>query len=82
MHRIVVTARAERDLGKLDERTQRRIAEKLRQYSSDPLAYARKLVNPTVGTYRYRIGEFRVIFDIQDQDVIVMRVGNRKEIYR
>ena len=34
--------------------------------------------------YRVRSGDFRVVYDIQDRELIVMivRVGNRREIYR
>ncbi|NUN98684.1 MAG: type II toxin-antitoxin system RelE/ParE family toxin [Candidatus Omnitrophica bacterium] len=47
-----------------------------------PLKHARKLSNSSIGTYRYRIGNYRVIFDLADRDVVVLRVGHRREIYR
>ena len=31
---------------------------------------------------RKRIGNYRVIFDLEDKDIVVLRVGHRKEIYR
>jgi mRNA interferase RelE/StbE len=40
------------------------------------------LTDPEIGTYRFRIGDYRVIFDLEGNDVIVLRVGHRKEIYR
>ncbi|ACK42565.1 hypothetical protein Dtur_1287 [Dictyoglomus turgidum DSM 6724] len=32
-------------------------------YAVDPLKYARKLISQKIGTYRFRIGDYRVIFD-------------------
>jgi mRNA interferase RelE/StbE len=40
------------------------------------------LTDPEIGTYRFRIGDYRVIFDLEGNDVIVLRVRHRKEIYR
>ncbi|WP_236690203.1 type II toxin-antitoxin system RelE family toxin [Corynebacterium mustelae] len=36
------------------------------------------------GEYRIRVGSYRIIYDIQDQELIilVLRVGHRREIYR
>lgn len=46
------------------------------------LNHARKMVDPSLGSYRFRIGDYRVIFDIEGDEIIVLRVGHRKEIYR
>jgi len=40
------------------------------------------LINPEFGTYRFRIGDYRVIFDIEDDQIIVLRIGHRREVYR
>ena len=34
------------------------------------------------GCYRYRFGDYRVIYTILKQEIIVLRIGHRKEIYR
>ena len=43
---------------------------------------ASKLIDETLGQYRYRIGDYRVIFDIHGQNIVILRVGHRREIYR
>lgn len=78
---VVFTRRAVRDLDRLDPPVRRRILTKLQDLASDPLANARKLTEPRIGTFRYRIGVYRVIFDLADEKVVVLRVGDRKEIY-
>jgi mRNA interferase RelE/StbE len=42
------------------------------------------LKGPLGDLWRYRVGDFRVICDIQDKvlTVLVLRVGNRREVYR
>ena len=82
MYKIVITDRAARDVEKLDLITKKRIGEKLKLYSSNPLNYAKKLINPQIGTYRFRIGDFRLIFDLTDDTIVIIRVGHRKSIYR
>jgi len=54
----------------------------IRRYSEDPFKYANKLTDPRLGSYRFRIGDYRVIFDLDGNKIIVLRVGHRKDIYR
>ena len=50
----------------------------------DPRSSGKALSGPLGGLWRYRIGDCRVICDIQDEvlRVLVVQVGNRAEIYR
>jgi mRNA interferase RelE/StbE len=79
---------AVKDLKKLDKQVQVRIVGFLRERLA-PLANPRELgealSGATLGNYwKYRIGDWRVICDIQDARIIVrvLRVGNRREVYR
>jgi len=67
---------------KIDKETRDRIAAKLREYAEDPSRYARKPIDPRIGTYRFRTGEYRAIFDIDGENIVVLRIGHRKSIYR
>lgn len=82
MYKIVVTERAAKDIEKLEIVNKRRIGEKLKLFSSEPLKYAQKLINPKIGTYRFRIGDFRVIFDLDGDFIVILRVGHRSRIYK
>lgn len=67
---------AQRVLGYLDERV---------AVLTDPRAAGKNLVGPKMGSYwRYRIGDIRVICDIQDHAlvVLVVEVGHRREVHR
>lgn len=81
-YELVYTPRAARDIAKLDQATQERIKKTLERYKEAPFDHARKMVDPALGSYRFRIGDYRVIFDIEDNRIVVLRVGHRREIYR
>jgi mRNA interferase RelE/StbE len=76
------TARAVRDIEQLSDAVKKRIGEAMLKIVDAPYAYLRKMVDCNLGTYRYRIGEYRVIVDIVGLDIVVLRVGHRRNIYR
>ena len=80
--RVLVTRRAERDLSSLDKAALKRIGKSLKQLQDDPLRRAKKLTSPDLGQYRLRVGDWRIIFDLNGREVIVLRIGHRREIYR
>ncbi len=82
--KIVFSAKANRELKKLDRVIQIRIAETLHRYTTDsnPLRFADKLTDARFGTLRFRIGDYRLLCDIYGQTIIVVKVGHRKDIYR
>ncbi len=80
-YRLVYTLRAERDIKKLESKIKDRIGKTLLRYSEEPLEFAEKLSDSILGEYRFRIGDYRVIFDIEGKEIVVLRVGHRREIY-
>ena len=81
-YNVIFTKRAAKDVSSLEPEVKDRIAEALTKYLEDPLSYAKKMVDPSLGTYRLRIGDYRVIFDIKGEEIVILRVGHRKDIYR
>lgn len=52
---------------------------------ADPRAAGKNLVGPKLGSYwRYRVGDVRVVCDIQDQAVLILvvEIGHRHKVYR
>ncbi len=82
MYKIFFTNRSLKDLESIDPATQKRIAAKLKEYSAEPLKYSKKLSNTNLGSYRFRIGDYRVIFDIDKENIVILRIGHRKNIYK
>jgi mRNA interferase RelE/StbE len=80
-YRLVYTQRAVKDIQRLEEKIKKRIAKALLRRSEDPFKYAEKLTDSRLGNYRFRIGDYRIIFDLEESDISALRVGHRKEIY-
>ncbi len=74
---------AEKQFAKLDQQTQSLISKKLDFFASapDPLAFAKRLTNMDLGRYRFRIGDYRLIFDVIGETIVVLAIGHRREIY-
>lgn len=85
--RVQFAPRGERQLGKLADRDRTRILRYLNErvaVAESPRRMGEALTGPPKGLWRYRIGDFRIIARIEDQrlTVLVLEVGNRREIYR
>ncbi|MEX2548540.1 MAG: type II toxin-antitoxin system RelE/ParE family toxin [Chloroflexota bacterium] len=76
--------RAWRQLEKLPIPARHRVSRVIDALAEDPRPRGASLLSGPGGTWRVRIGEFRVLYEIQDVRllVLVVRVGHRREIYR
>lgn len=79
---LVYTHRAAKDIAKLDINTRKRIGESLLRFKADPFGYSEALTDSNLGGYRFRVGDYRIVFDIEDNRIVVLRAGHRREIYR
>ena len=79
---LVYTQRAVRDVRNLEPSLKLRIDKTMLRFREDPLKHAEKITDTKLGSYRFRIGDYRVIFDLEGEDIVVLRVGHRREIYR
>ncbi|MGA3012377.1 MAG: type II toxin-antitoxin system RelE/ParE family toxin [Terracidiphilus sp.] len=78
---------AKKQLRKLDKITARRIVDFMDErvaLSNDLRATGKALKGPLGDLWRYRVGDYRVICEIQDKllTVLVLQIGNRREVYR
>ncbi|MBI2591234.1 MAG: type II toxin-antitoxin system RelE/ParE family toxin [Candidatus Brennerbacteria bacterium] len=82
--KIVFTERAKKEWRHLNKLIQNQIRKKLVFYAKNGniLKFAEKLKDYSFGEYRFRIGDYRLIFDFRDKTIIVLKVGHRKDIYR
>ena len=82
------TAKKQLDkLNKLDRAVARRIVDFMDERvaaSENPRTIGNALKGPQGDLWRYRVGDYRVICDIQDEvlTVLVLQIGNRREVYR
>ncbi len=74
-----------RDLQKLDRLDEKKIVGKVKTHLLlDPKKMGVPFKGALKGFYRYRIGNYRVIYaiDFQVRDILVLFINNRKDIYR
>lgn len=84
---IDYTDTAKAQLRKLDKTVARRIVDYMDERIAkleNPRNTGKGLTGPLGGFWRYRVGDYRVICDIQDGAlrVLVVQLGNRRDVYR
>ena len=84
--RIEFDEAAAKELAKLDRQVARRIVKFLRErVNEDPRSVGEALKGSKLGAFwKYRVGDYRIVASIEDGAlrVLVVRVGNRREVYR
>ncbi len=85
-YKIVFTDRARKQLKKIDKHIATLIIgwlEKNIEGSENPRLHGKGLVENKSGQWRYRVGDYRIICQIQDAEIIVLvlEVGHRRGIY-
>ena len=79
-YELVIAHRFYKDLRRIDPQDQNRILEALRQLRHDPYKGRRVIVAET-GQYRWRVGSYRIRYDIEGDRVLILRVRHRREAY-
>ena len=79
---LVFSKTAKTEIGKLDSVAKKSLAKKLELYSTRPTFYAKKLVHSSIGEYRWRVGDYRIVFDLKKDEIVILRVGHRREVYK
>jgi mRNA interferase RelE/StbE len=85
--KIEITHTAERQIKKLDRVVQQSIIDFLRKRvapAENPRQWGKPLHGEKRGLWRYRVGDYRIICDIQHEriTILLLAVGHRKEVYR
>ena len=83
--KIEYTETARKKLKKLYKTKQKRILDYMDEVAllENPRSRGKALVENMRGLWRYRVGDYRVICEIQDAKIIisVLKIGHRKNIY-
>ena len=80
VYHIEFKPRAIRDLKSIDKSQARRIAEKVALMKDDLAGDVKRLTNFTP-EFRLRVGEYRVLFEVEGNKVLIYRVRHRKDAY-
>lgn len=83
---VMTTTRFDKEFKKLDRYTQRLIKSWITKHlvgCIDPRLSGKALSSNRAGQWRYRIGDYRLICQINDNELIILAltIGHRSEIY-
>ncbi len=84
---IKYTDTAKTQLRKIDKQAARRIIDFMDERIAileNPRCNGKALTGQLGGLWRYRVGDYRIICDIKDEElyVLVVKIGNRRNVYR
>lgn len=80
---LLFTSRAKKDIEQLSEALRYKISAALDRIAQNPLI-GKLLKGELQGLRSYRVGDHRIIYQIQEREilVIVLKIGHRREVYR
>ena len=81
-YNITYKKSVKRDLSRIDKAQAKRILNKLEKELSEKANSFPVLKVPFAGLRKYRIGEYRVIYAIIGDDVVVLRIAHRGDVYK
>ena len=84
MYKVVITRTAEKQLKQIPRLHQTRLVAVIQSFEIEPRPFGCKKLSGTDSTYRVRVGDYRVIYEIDGKEVTVtvLKIGHRREIYR
>jgi len=84
IYRIDFSKAADKELESLPKKAADRILEAIRELAVEPRPHGSKKLVGTMSTYRIRVGDFRVIYEVHDKEIVVLvvRISHRKDAYR
>lgn len=83
-YQLVYKKPAVKEIQKLTPQVRKRLGLKLEWFANqkDPREFSKPLTKPTDAQYRFRIGNYRILFDIEGQSIVILYVQHRREVYR
>lgn len=85
-YHVELTDQARKALKKMDKQTARLITAWIRKNlegCTDPRQHGKGLTSNRSGQWRYRVGDYRIIAEIQDDRIVILilTIGHRSEVY-
>lgn len=83
MFKVIWKKRAIKSLKKIDKPIQKEIKKTIQRLSVDPYSSSDPLKGRLKGAWKFRISDYRIIYEVQHKQLIIMvvAVGHRKDIY-
>ena len=84
IYRLRLTTAAEKELDSLPTKAVDRIILAIRDLAAEPRPHGCKKLVGKKNTYRIRVRDYRVIYEVHDKEVVILvvRIGHRKDAYQ
>ena len=84
MYSVEWDTKAIKEIEALERKERKKILERVAKLGTTPRPPGCKKLHDKESAYRIRVGDYRVIYQIRDSQllVLVVRVGNRRDVYR
>lgn len=81
---LVYKKPAVKDIQKLPPHIKKRLKTKLEWFigQTNPLDFAEPLTKPADAQYRFRVGVYRILFDVENSNIVILHVQHRSVVYR
>ena len=85
---VIYSKEARKNLRSLDPSVSNRVVKKVKELTdhNDPLYFAKPLTGTFSGLHRFRIGDYRVVFSVDETGLVtiltILDIAHRKDIYR
>jgi mRNA interferase RelE/StbE len=80
--KLFLSKKAASFLERISNNDKPRIVEKLKLLEGNPYILPYKKIRGREGTYRIRVGDFRIIFSVHETEILILKIGRRKGIYK
>ncbi len=83
-YKVLITHEAKKDIDGMEVTVRKQLHKKLLYCASlvDIKVVAKKLTDYEAGEYRIRVGNYRIIFDLDKHSMVILRVQHRKNVYK
>ncbi len=83
MYKVLIDEKVLKDLRKIDKKYREKIIKTIEEKIAKDPYKGKKLLGDLSDFYRYRVGDYRIIYLIFDDrvEIEIVKVGHRKEVY-
>ncbi|MCD6373585.1 MAG: type II toxin-antitoxin system RelE/ParE family toxin [Thermococcus sp.] len=84
MYEVIFTRRAAKQVKALPPAHRRKLKEIILRLSENPFSYPYKKIRGEEHTYRIRVGQFRILYEVDDRElkVIIFKIERRERAYK
>ena len=81
---LVYKKPAAKEIQKLPLQVRKRLKLKLEWFiaKEDPISFSKALTKPSDAQYRFRVGSYRILFDVDENRIIILHVQHRRDVYK